>query len=254
MIAVTRSRACCRSPAAASIDASDACARTSARPPRVTEARIYLFIDQPGPPIDGTTEPWVTTAPPTMNVALRTGLPVSPLARTLERAVREVNPSVPMVRLREMDAVFSESISRPRLLAQLLGAFAGLALLLAAVGTYGVLSFIVAERRREIAIRLALGAARGGVLAHVIKQGLTLTALGVIIGVAGALGLNRLIASLLFGVRPTDLATLSGVVATIALSIRAPQHSPPTKRLGQYTHHSFAPDIRSRTARIVLRR
>ena len=82
------------------------------------------------------------------------------LAQTLERAVRAVNPAVPIVGLREMDAVFDESIGRPRLLAQLLGAFAGLALLLAILGTYGVLSFMVAERRREIGIRLAVGATR----------------------------------------------------------------------------------------------
>ena len=184
---------------------------------RETGAELYLFVDQPGPPIDGTERPWVTSAPPTMHVALRTSLPAAALAQTLERAVREVNPAVPMVGLREMDAVFAESIGRPRLLAQLLGVFAGLALLLAAVGTYGVLSFMVAERRREIGIRLALGAGRAGVLAQVMKQGLLLTGIGLTVGLAGALALNRLVASLLFGVQPTDPATLVAVAATIAM-------------------------------------
>ena len=146
-----------------------------------------------------------------MNVALRTILPPAALSRTLERLVREVDPAVPIVRLRDMESVFAESIRRPRLLAQLLGAFAGLALLLAAVGTYGVLSYVATERRREIGIRMALGAARSSVIALVMKQGLQLTVIGVVVGLAGALGLNRLIGSVLFGVQPTDPTTLAAV-------------------------------------------
>jgi ABC-type antimicrobial peptide transport system permease subunit len=114
-----------------------------------------------------------------------------------------------------MDSVFAESIGRPTLLAQLLGAFAGLALLLAAIGTYGVLSYIVTERRREIGIRIALGAARRDVLTQFIRQGLQLTAMGIAIGIFGALAANRLIGSLLFGVRPTDAVTISFVIVTI---------------------------------------
>jgi predicted permease len=178
-------------------------------------AELYLFVDQPGPPIDGTTL-WVTTAPPTMQFVLRTNLPASALAQPLERAVRAVNPSVPIVGLREMDAVFDESIGRPRLLAQLLGAFAGLALLLAVLGTYGMLSFMVAERRREIGIRVAIGASRSSIVALVTKQGLVIVSTGLAAGLAGALGLNRLLASLLFGVEPTDPSTLVAVTATIA--------------------------------------
>jgi ABC-type antimicrobial peptide transport system permease subunit len=116
-----------------------------------------------------------------------------------------------------MDSVFAESIRRPRLLAQLLGAFAGLALLLAAIGTYGVLSYMVTERRREIGIRVALGATRSRVLTQIMKQGLQVTALGVIIGLAGALAVNQLIASLLFGVQPTDTVTIAFVIATITV-------------------------------------
>jgi len=179
-------------------------------------AELYLFVDQPGPPIDGT-ERGVTTAPPTMHIVLRTNLPPSALAQTLERAVRTVSPSVPIVGLREMDAVFDESIGRPRLLAQLLGAFAGLALLLAALGTYGVLSFMVAERQREIGIRVAIGATRRDIVALVAKQGLVIVSVGLAAGLAGALGLNRLLASLLFGVTPTDPGTFAVVTFTIAI-------------------------------------
>jgi hypothetical protein len=179
-------------------------------------AELYLFVDQPGPPIDGTAR-WVATAPPTMHIVLRTNLPASALAQTPERAVRAVNPTVPIVGLREMDAVFDESIGRPRLLAQLLDAFAGLALLLAVLGTYGVLSFMVAERRREIGIRVAIGATRGSIVALVTKHGLVIVSIGLATGLAGALGLNRLLASLLFGVEPTDPGTLVAVTSTIAI-------------------------------------
>src|SRR4029078_7575526 len=144
-----------------------------------------------------------------MNMVLRTPLPPAALSGTIERVVREVDAAVPVVRLRDMDSVFGESIRRPRLLAQPLGAFAGLALLLAALGTYGVLSYTVTERRREIGIRIALGAARSQVLTQIIRQGLQVTALGVAIGLAGALAVNRLIASLLFGVQPTDAVTMA---------------------------------------------
>jgi ABC-type antimicrobial peptide transport system permease subunit len=96
-----------------------------------------------------------------------------------------------------------------------LGAFAGLALLLAAIGTYGVLSYMVTERRREIGIRVALGATRSHVLTQIMKQGLQVAAIGVTIGLGGALAVNRLIASLLFGVQPTDTVTIAFVFATI---------------------------------------
>jgi predicted permease len=184
---------------------------------RPTGSELYIFIDQPAPPDDRIDGPWRAHAPPTMNVALRTSLPPAALSQPLERAVRDVDPAVPIVRLGEMDAVFAASIRRPRLLAQLLGGFALVALVLAAVGTYGVLSYMVTERRREIGIRMALGAARASVIALMMKQGLQATALGIVAGLAGALGVSRLVATLLFGVRPTDPVTISAVVATIAL-------------------------------------
>ena len=156
-------------------------------------------------------------SPATMNVVLRTTLPPAALSGTLERLVREVDPAVPIVRLRDMESVFAESIRRPTLLAQLLGTFAGLALLLAAVGTYGVLSYMVTQRRREIGIRMALGAARSSVIALVMKQGVQATIVGVIVGLAGAVGVNRLMTSLLFGVQPSDAATMAAVIATITI-------------------------------------
>jgi predicted permease len=177
-----------------------------------TGTELYMSVPQvakPGPGLG---------IAPLNHVVLRTTLTPAALAQTIERTVREqLDPSVPVVRLRDMEAVLAESIQRPRFLAQLLGIFAVLALLLAAVGTYGVVSSIVAERRREIGIRMALGANRSGVLAHVMREGLLLTGAGVVIGLGGAFALNRLIASLLFGVQPTDVPTAAGVAATMII-------------------------------------
>jgi ABC-type antimicrobial peptide transport system permease subunit len=131
--------------------------------------------------------------------------------------VSSLDPALPVVKLQTMDDAFAEAIGRPRLLAQLLGIFAGLAILLAAIGSYGVLSYMVTERRREIGIRMALGADRASVLRMVLRQGLMLTVVGIAGGLAVAFAMNRMLASLLFGVRPSDPATMGAVVALIAM-------------------------------------
>jgi putative ABC transport system permease protein len=92
-----------------------------------------------------------------------------------------------------------------------------LALLLAAVGTYGVFSYIVAQRRGEIGIRMALGAQRLAVLAHVMKEGLLLAVIALVVGLASAAAFSRLITSLLFGVQPTDVTTAAGVASTMII-------------------------------------
>jgi ABC-type antimicrobial peptide transport system permease subunit len=151
-----------------------------------------------------------------MQVMLRSVLPASTLQASIASAVHEADPSLPIIRLRDMEDVFRDSVRRPRMLMQLLTGFAGLALLLAAIGTYGVLSYMVTQHRREIGIRMALGADRGLVLLTVVGHGLKLIAVGLIAGIAAALVLTRLMETLLFDVRSNDPATLAGVAALIA--------------------------------------
>lgn len=173
---------------------------------------VYFFVDQ-----TANLDPSIARSPQTINFLLGTTLPPAALSDTVHRIVRQADSTVPVVRLRDMDGVFAEAIRRPRLLAQLLGGFAGLALLLAAIGAYGILSYMVAERRREIGIRMALGAARSSVLAQILRQGLALTSVGIMAGLLGALALSRLLGSLLFEVQPTDAVTLAASIGTIAV-------------------------------------
>jgi putative ABC transport system permease protein len=179
---------------------------------RTAEPEAYILVDQF---VTDSPATWVGFSPAAMNMVVRTTLPLSTVAPAIRAAVRDIDPTVPVARLREMDTVVARTIERPRLLAQLLSAFAGLALLLAAIGTYGVLAYIVAERRREMGIRLALGATRGRVLGLVMKHGLMLAGTGVMVGLFAALGLARLLATLLFDVQPSDPMTVAIVIPSI---------------------------------------
>jgi predicted permease len=159
----------------------------------------------------------VQRAPGQMNVMIRTTRPLDQLAPQIRRAVAAADPSLPIVQLRTMDDVFGDSVSRQRFLSLLLGIFAAVALVLAAIGTYGILSYMVTERQREIGIRMALGAGSAQVVRLVLGQGLGMATIGIGLGVLGALGLSRLTTSLLYGVSPADPVTFGAVAAVIAL-------------------------------------
>ena len=115
-----------------------------------------------------------------------------------------------------MDEVFAETIARPRFLAELLMIAAGLALALAAIGTYGILSYSVSQRRKEIGIHMAMGASRERVLGMVLGQGMMLAGVGLVVGVGASFLLTRFLQTQLFNVKPSDPATLAAVVAFIA--------------------------------------
>ncbi len=134
----------------------------------------------------------------------------------------ELDADVPMYRVRTMGQLASDAVAQPRLYALLLALFAGGAVLLAALGIYGVLVHAVSQRTREIGIRLALGAGRGEVVGMIVRHAGGLALAGLLIGVAIALGTTRLMRSLLFGIEPTDLATYAMViVALLAVALAA---------------------------------
>jgi putative ABC transport system permease protein len=125
-----------------------------------------------------------------------------------------------------LETLLSDYLASRKLQSSLLGGFAGFALLLAALGTYAVLAFSVTQRTQEIGVRVALGAQRRDILRDVLLQGLKLSVLGVLIGLAGALALGRLFVTLLFGVSATDPLTLSGAVAVLLLAAVAASYIP----------------------------
>lgn len=159
-----------------------------------------------------------------MDVLLRTAVEPRSLAPAAERLVRELDPDLPLARVATLEEVVARSISQPRFYMILLGAFAATALGLAALGIFGVVSYAVAQRSREIGIRIALGAHPKRVLRMLEAEVLGLTALGISAGLAGALALSRTIAGLLFELRPTDPATLAGVAALLALTAGLASH------------------------------
>jgi predicted permease len=157
--------------------------------------------------------------PPTFYV--RSEHRAATIAGDIRRVVTGIEPQVTVRYLRTMDEAIDRLLVRERIIAQLVGFFSGFALLLASLGVYGLLSYSVAQRTREIGVRMALGATLPDVVRLVIGQGLTLVLSGGALGVAGALTVTRFIASLLYGVQPTDpvtFAAVTGLLVAVALT------------------------------------
>jgi len=165
--------------------------------------------------------PWAQNPMPGMTFVLRTSVSPMALAKPAIAAVHRVDPDQSVSHVVPMTEFVSESVASRRFTTTLLGLFGLLALVLASVGIYGVVSFGVAERRREIGIRTALGAKPRDVLRLVVGGALRLAAVGMAAGAVAALGLSRLLASLLFGVGPSDPTTYAGVVLLLSSVVLA---------------------------------
>jgi ABC-type antimicrobial peptide transport system permease subunit len=154
----------------------------------------------------------------TMSIVVRAKTDAAALAPAIREAIQSVDRNQPVVRLATMQDLLSASAVERRFALILFETFAVTALLLAAAGMYGVLSGSVAERTREIGVRAALGATRGDILSLVLRQGITLTGWGVVIGLVGAVATSRVIVSLLFTVSPLDPITFGGVVLLLVVT------------------------------------
>jgi predicted permease len=176
-------------------------------------ATLYLPFDQVTPPMQ---EQWRSFP---MTLVVRSSSAPEAMVSAVTNAVREIDSTIPITNIQTMQELVTSSLSSERFSLLLLGAFALLALILAAIGIYSVLSYSVRRRVQEIGIRLALGASLSDVLRMVIFEGLRPTLLGVFIGIAGAFGLARVMSNLIYGVKPTDpltfisVAFLLGIVA-----------------------------------------
>jgi len=170
---------------------------------------------------EGTTEgiylPFSQSPPRTSTITLRVAEEPTAVAPSARRVVGALDPELAVFGVESMTQILARSIWQPKLQALLVGAFAVIALVLAAVGVYGVVSYAVAQRTREIGVRIALGAQRSAVLRLVIAQGVRLTLIGVAVGLAGSLAGARLLEGLLFGVRARDPLTFGGVPILLLL-------------------------------------
>jgi len=148
---------------------------------------------------------------------VRTVGPPASLAETIRRTMQELDPKVPVLRLQTMNDVVDESLTRERFVARLAGFFSLFALLLAAIGLYGALSYAVVHRTNEIGIRMALGAQAPDVIRMVFRESMLLVVTGIVIGLGAALGTTRYVSSLLYGLAPTDPTTISLAVLVMLI-------------------------------------
>jgi predicted permease len=170
---------------------------------------IVNDIKSDGLDIDGVPHVYVSSYQDSnrrLSVVLRTSLPAAALEPQIRRNIQHLDPSLPVFGVASMNDVLDRSLASQRFSADLVGGFAGLAVLLASIGIYGLLAFMVGQRSREIGIRIALGARRQDILNMFLRRGVVLAGAGVVVGVIVSAASASVIASLLYGVRPHDPA------------------------------------------------
>jgi predicted permease len=168
----------------------------------------------------------------TMDVVMRTAVDPTGFVEVLRREVRALNPRIPVSNPMTMEDRFTAATARTSFTMSLLGAASGIALLLGLVGIYGVISYVVSQRTREIGVRMALGATAPSVRGMVVRQGLALAGLGVVIGLVAAGALSRVMASLLFEVSATDPITYGSVAVSLVLVSLAASWIPAMRAAG----------------------
>jgi putative ABC transport system permease protein len=161
-----------------------------------------------------------------MSIYARTGGSAESSQDSIRSAVQTVDPNLPVFSVRGIDTIVSDSLASRRFALQLMGLFAVTALVVAAIGIYGVMAYFVSQRVREIGIRMALGARRSDVLRLVVSRGMVLAMIGAVIGVAASLMAAQLISGMLFGVSPHDPLTIAAFVAVLALAALAANYVP----------------------------
>ena len=167
-----------------------------------------------------------------MFVAVRSSSDVAALAPEVVREIHAVEPNALIYNVQSMQDIFYHSLARQRFASTLLGAFAVFALVLAAVGVFGVLAYLVSQNMRDIGLRIALGAQPGHIVGLIVGHGMKLAGVGIVVGVAGAIALTRVMGSLLFQVGATDLLTFSTVVIILALTALAATVIPAQRAIG----------------------
>lgn len=180
----------------------------------VGDFKQVSLADKPRPLFYAAYDQWPVHS---FNVVIRSSRDFGAVSREAAAAIHEIDPDLALSNVKSLDDVYAESVAQPRFYMLLLTVFSVLALILSAIGVYGVIAYLVGQRTREIGIRVALGASRTNVIRLVAREGLTMTIVGIAVGLAGAFGLSRLMQALLFETAPTDASTYALVASLLAL-------------------------------------